>query len=391
MYRFLITLLLATLIVSNAQSAESSLIPEFEPDYRPDLSSAEGGFWYMSDELEKKIQSSPYVVRDQSLNEYISNLVCELAQDYCKNIRVYVIDNPLFNASMYPNGMMHVHSGLLIRVENEAQLAAVLSHEIAHYLRAHHLKRYERMNKGRGLSMVFDLILAGSTGIYLPLSDLGAYADAMAFSRHHETEADLYGAKLLSDLNYDPQASAELWAYVEREREADQSKNNRNVFFASHPAMADRNTILTETASKIKEGNPAAKELGSERYKSVISSVYSSMMKEQLALQEHEQTAEVLARHRSIGYAETNISYFEGELYRQRKGEGDIQKAIEAYSRSTQDINGPVEAYRELGYLYLKSKQSAQALASFEKYRQLAPDASDNEMIDYYITTLRKQ
>ncbi len=345
----------------------------------------------MSDELEKKIQTSPYVIREPRLNEYLSNLVCQLAQDYCKNIRVYVIDNPLFNASMYPNGMMHVHSGLLIRVENEAQLAAVISHEIAHYLRAHHVKRYQRLNKGRGLSIIFDLILAGSTGVYLPLSDLGAYADAMAFSRKHETEADLYGARLLSEMNYDPQASAELWAYVEREREADQSKNDRNVFFASHPAMADRNSILTDAASKIKQENPAANELGSERFKQVISSVYTSMMKEQLALQEHEQTAEVLARHRSIGYPETHISYFEGELYRQRKGEGDIENAINAYTRSTQDMNGPVAAHRELGYLYMKSKQSALALTSFEKYQQLAPDASDSKMIDYYITTLRNQ
>ena len=55
--------------------------------------------------------------------------------------QVHLVRTPLFNASMAPNGMMQVWTGLLLRVDDEAQLAAVLGHEFGHYLARHSTER----------------------------------------------------------------------------------------------------------------------------------------------------------------------------------------------------------------------------------------------------------
>ena len=82
----------------------------------------------------ERLRRSPFLIRDAGLREYLQGIACKLAGEHCPDVRVYPVRTPFFNASMAPNGMMQVWSGLLLRAENEAQLAAVLGHEIGHYL-----------------------------------------------------------------------------------------------------------------------------------------------------------------------------------------------------------------------------------------------------------------
>lgn len=79
----------------------------------------------MMDREESRLRRSPFRLRDATLETYLSELACKLAGEHCPDMRVYPLRAPYFNASMAPNGMMQVWSGLLLRVENEAQLAAV--------------------------------------------------------------------------------------------------------------------------------------------------------------------------------------------------------------------------------------------------------------------------
>ena len=70
-------------------------------------------------------------------------------------IRVYAMRQPDFNASMAPNGMMIVHTGLLAHMRNEAQLAAVLGHESGHYLRRHSVQNWRSLkSKSAAMAVV---------------------------------------------------------------------------------------------------------------------------------------------------------------------------------------------------------------------------------------------
>ena len=104
---------------------------------RPELESDEGGLWAMMDREERRLRRSPFALRDARLQAYVQGIACRLAGEHCPDVRVHLVRTPYFNASMAPNGMMQVWTGLLLRVDNEAQLAAVLGHEIGHYLARH--------------------------------------------------------------------------------------------------------------------------------------------------------------------------------------------------------------------------------------------------------------
>ena len=107
------------------------------PFAKPETATDEGGLWALMDREEAKLKRSSFLIRDKALQQYVSGIACRLAGDHCPGVRVYLVRTPVFNANMAPNGMMQVWSGLLLRMGNEAQLAAVLGHEIGHYLARH--------------------------------------------------------------------------------------------------------------------------------------------------------------------------------------------------------------------------------------------------------------
>jgi hypothetical protein len=108
---------------------------------RPDLASDEGGLWALMDREEMRLRRSPFAIRDAALRDYIQGIACKLAAEHCPTSGCMRCAPRSSTRSMAPNGMMQVWSGLLLRVENEAQLAAVLGHEIGHYLQRHTLDR----------------------------------------------------------------------------------------------------------------------------------------------------------------------------------------------------------------------------------------------------------
>ncbi len=72
-------------------------------------------------------------------------------------------------------------------------------------------------------------------------------------------------------------------------------------------------------------------------------------------------------------------------MYRQRGEDGDNRLAMDAYRKSTEQEKVPAEAYKNLGYLYLKSKDMTNAQANFRRYLEADPEASDREMIEFYL------
>jgi beta-barrel assembly-enhancing protease len=148
---------------------------------RPDPASDEGGLWSMMDRHEARLRRSPFALRAEKLQAYVQGIACRLAGEHCPDMRVHLVRTPLFNASMAPNGMMQVWSGLPLRVDNEAQLAAVLGHEIGHYLQRHSVERL-RDAKSRSAFGTF-IGLFGAVGA---LGQLGMLAGQFAYSRKHE-------------------------------------------------------------------------------------------------------------------------------------------------------------------------------------------------------------
>ena len=137
--------------------------PRFE---RPDLAGEEGGLWALIDREETRLRRSPLRLRDDALMAYLSEACCRLAGEHCPDVRVYALRTPYFNASMAPNGMMQLWSGLLLRMDNEAQMAAILAHEIGRFLQRHSLQQLRDV-KARS---AFATALAGFASMGWPVS-----------------------------------------------------------------------------------------------------------------------------------------------------------------------------------------------------------------------------
>ena len=152
-------------------------LPIIQPGYAPavDAKDDEKGFWMSMDEAVKSLERSPLVVRDGVLDEYVNNLACEIAEEYCSDLKVFVIRNPYFNASMAPNGAMLVHTGLLVRAVSSDQVAAVLGHELAHYTQTHSIKRWRVLKNRMTVGALFSIALGDIGEIFVQaLSDRDA-------------------------------------------------------------------------------------------------------------------------------------------------------------------------------------------------------------------------
>lgn len=135
----------STMVGANAwgRILTTDLAPLITQNYQP-VDQDERGMWQSCEEVEEAIATSNLRIQAPNLTHYLTDLVLSLTEGMTTNVRVYPIWESDFNASMFPNGVMIVNSGLLARVRNEAQLAAVLGHECGHFLRQHSLKNCKR-------------------------------------------------------------------------------------------------------------------------------------------------------------------------------------------------------------------------------------------------------
>ena len=116
------------------------------------LASDEALLWEQAAREHKKLSSSLNVLRDPVLEDYLMDIVHRLLPPGTREAgvspSVHVLINPSLNAFAYPTGAIYVHSGLLARLENEAQLATVLAHEISHIVQRHAIRHLrEERNK----------------------------------------------------------------------------------------------------------------------------------------------------------------------------------------------------------------------------------------------------
>lgn len=355
--------------------------PGYVPEHGPD----EQGIWMEIEEYEKAIQQSALLVKDPELNNYVDSIVCRVAGDYCSDFRVYIIRNPGFNASMTATGVMQIWTGLLLRSRSSDEVAAVVGHEIAHYTRLHTLERLRSIKKNMAAGSIFDIGVTILTGVNTPVGQMTAMLNVLSFSREQESEADFLGARMIADAAYDPHAAYRVWeSVIAEEKAAAVKRQEPGIFAATHPDAEDRAQVLKSWITAT-YGPPDAEIVSNDEHIRILDEHYLFLMEDQLDTNRFGRTEEMLKRHADVGIEPSLIRFFYGEMFRQRGQEGDQQRAMDAYLHSIEGGAAPPEAYKNLGYLHLKSDEMAKAQVQFRKYLELQPDASDRAMIEFYL------
>jgi len=371
------------------------MVPLVEAGYEP-VATDERGLWQECDRLEDAISHSNLLVEDTAVNVYVRGVIERLLGAKAGDVRTYLVRNPDFNASMFPNGMMLVHTGLMARVRNEAQFAAVLGHEAGHYLRRHSLRKWRDVKAKTAVMSIVALAGAAATGAtgnnwYDVANSINStlLLSVFQFSREMESEADAYGLKLLYQNGYAPDAAATVWAQLIEERKASAAarkkhyKDHAASAFSTHPPTEERMEDLSASSRELQgDGDAASRELGLERWRAAISPLRAMLLDEQIRLNDSGASLYLLNSLAADGWDGT-LKYYEGEAYRLRDELGDSARASEAYAAAIQFPDAPAEAWRAHGYAQMKAGNAEEGRRALARYLELSPDAVDAAMVRF--------
>ncbi|OGA19323.1 MAG: hypothetical protein A3H32_04220 [Betaproteobacteria bacterium RIFCSPLOWO2_02_FULL_63_19] len=332
------------------------------------------------DRQERRLRRSPFVIRDHSLNNYVQDIACRLGGKHCPDIRVHLVRTPLFNASMAPNGMMQVWTGLMLRMENEAQLAAVLGHEIAHYLERHTLERLRDIKSASAFATFVGLF--GAAGA---IGQLATLAATFGFSRDQERAADRIGVLLMRKAGYDPAEAAKVWGNLLAESKARPDGGGASTLpmFATHPGAEERNETLATLAAEQPGGTTNA-----TTWRERVRPFRSDWLREEIKLGQYEESVSLFTRMIESTPRDAELLAARGEVHRRHGGDRQFDLAVADFRAAEQIGHEPPEVHRGLGMIYRRRGASREARASLKHYLELAPQAPDAPMIRSYLEEL---
>ena len=193
-------------------------------------------------------------VDDPVITEYVNrvgqNIV--LHSDAKVPFTIKVIDSDEVNAFALPGGFFYVNKGLLLAADNEAELAGVMAHEIAHVAARHAVENQAKASLLEYAALGASIFLGGIPGmIYQNTAGIGLLGIFMKFSRGAEEEADKLGIQYMYAAGYDPGAMATMFEKLEAKNKKKPGFISRA--FATHPAPPDRRQSAISLAARFPE------------------------------------------------------------------------------------------------------------------------------------------
>jgi predicted Zn-dependent protease len=273
-------------------------------------------------------------------------------------------------------------------VEDEAQVAAVLAHEISHVIHRHVVQGFRNLKQTAAFASTLAVVSAPA-GLYglgaLALGTIGAMASISGYSQSLEEEADKKGLDLMVRAGYDPREAVKVFDKVKRYVEQEEIKEP--YFFSTHPRLEERKESY-ERLLNVQYGERGGF-TGTQEFMSKVAPVLldNSLLE--------------LARGR-FALAEASIEIFLGmepgnprarfalaELLRQRNQEGDQEKAEKDYKLAIAHDASFADPHRGLGLLYYKKAETELSRTYLQKYLSLNPAAKDKAYIEQYLEQLK--
>ncbi len=346
-------------------------------------------FMTVSPQSELQMGEQSYVPMQQSqggqhdvdpvLTEYVRNVGAKVAAQSGVSLpyEFVVLNNSVPNAWALPGGKIAVNRGLLTELESEAELAAVLGHEVVHAAARHTAQQLSRGMIMQGL--VLATAVAANDSSYGNLAVGGASAAAqlitMKYGRGAELESDLYGMQYMSKARYDPKGAVTLQETFVRLNDSRDS-DWLSGLFASHPPSQERVDTNRETAATL----PPDGFLGEKEFKLAMQKTmdarpaYEAYDEGRKALSEEkpEEALALASRALDLFPAEAHFHALRGDV---RLLEDNYEWAATNYTRAIDRRDDFFYYHLQRGLAKKDLKQTDGAVNDLERSVELLPTA----------------
>ena len=326
------------------------------------------------------LERSGLLVADPALEAYLNKIYRKLLPtdvhaDYLQP-RIRVIRQPETNAFALPNGQLYISTAMLTVMDNEAQLAAVIGHEMTHVLERHALKvKRSTANKAA---------LFHSVSLIGPLASVAAVSSISGYSRSVEKEADLGGFKAMRAHGYDLRQAALVYDNLLQFNRDE--KIHEAFFFSTHPALATRAANAQRYLKENPEqtGGVIGDKIFKEKTKQVVRDTIALWLHNGMFLSASRYAKRYIRDFPGDGYG----YYLKGEVLRQRQEKNPVaasahtdEEVLKAYTTALKKTPGLAAAYRGQGMILQKMGRLAAAKKAYQNYLKLKPGAKDYAFI----------
>src|SRR5258706_1950473 len=205
------------------------------------------GNWYsleseirMGKQYAMQVEQGVKLVQDPVVNEYVNRIGQNLVRNSDAQVpfTIKVIDSDEVNAFALPGGFFYVNSGLILAADEEAEMAGVMAHEIAHVAARHYGREMTRLNLLQMASIPF-IFMGGAIGYAgYEASSLAIPMTFLKFSRGFESEADYLGVEYMYRAGYDPSAFVSFFEKIQAMEK--KKPGTLSKAFDTHPQTPDR-------------------------------------------------------------------------------------------------------------------------------------------------------
>ena len=374
-----IMLILAVLLLTACETAPIRPLQSHE-DTRT-LAPEEQRLWHSAAELDAQLEKADYLYEDAELQAYLETVMLKLYPEYAGSVSVRIVDSPSLNAFALPNGSIYINTGMLSRLENEAQVATVLAHEGVHFTHKHSWKQRRSIKSSTAFATGFGMV----TGIPA-LGDLISLSSIYGYSKDLEREADAEGFQRLQAAGYDVSQASVTFEFLLAEVEA--LEIDEPYFFSTHPALEERIKNFKELVRQHGSTNGYK---GTEAYRAQVDKLQLELLADYLELSQHQSVLLILEREDAFVRYPPSAWYYLGEAYRLRNEDDDTGRSVNAYQTAIRLAPEFAPPYRALGLYYMKNDAPVQADNYFSQYLELQPDATDRDYIEYYRASLKSR
>jgi beta-barrel assembly-enhancing protease len=206
--------------------------------------------------MAQEVERQAKIVDDPIIAEYVNRVGQNLVRNSDAKVpfTIKVIDSEEINAFALPGGFFFVNTGILLNADNEAEMAGVMGHEIAHVAARHGTRQASAQQTAR-LATIPLIFMGGwaAYGIYQGMS-IAVPMGFLQFSKAYESEADLLGLEYMYKAGYDPTAFVDFFEKVQSQEK--RKPGTMSKVFSTHPPTEDRIKHSQEIIQKYLKAKP---------------------------------------------------------------------------------------------------------------------------------------